>query len=86
MINFALGMPGPSELIVILIIILIIFGPKNLPKLARSMGKSIKEFKDATDGLTKDEDKEEDKPETKEQAPAPEKKDAKEEADDSELF
>lgn len=41
------GMPGTSELIVILIIILVIFGGASLPKLFGSIGKSIREFKKA---------------------------------------
>jgi sec-independent protein translocase protein TatA len=36
-----LGM-GPTELIIILVIVLIIFGPKNLPKLGKSLGKTAK--------------------------------------------
>lgn len=45
---------GPTELIIILIIVLLIFGSTKLPKLARSMGQAQKEFKkglseDATD-------------------------------------
>ena len=41
---------GTSELIVILIIILLLFGGANLPKLTRSLGSSIKEFKKAVSG------------------------------------
>lgn len=36
---------GPTELIVILGIVLLIFGPKKLPELSRALGQSIKEFK-----------------------------------------
>jgi len=42
---FALGMP---EVILILAVVLILFGAKKLPELARGMGKGIKEFKHAT--------------------------------------
>ena len=44
----AFGMPGPSELIFIFLIVLLLFGAKRLPELARGLGKSIKEFKRAT--------------------------------------
>lgn len=36
---------GPTELIIILAIVLLLFGGKKLPSLARSLGKSSKEFK-----------------------------------------
>lgn len=39
------GRVGIVELIVILFIVLIIFGPKKLPELAKSMGQAVKEFK-----------------------------------------
>jgi TatA/E family protein of Tat protein translocase len=54
MINLAVWTPGFGELIIILVVVLIIFGPKNLPKLARAMGRGIKEFKDATKGISQD--------------------------------
>ena len=44
----ALGMPGGSEWIVILIVLLLLFGAKRLPELAKGLGKSIREFKKAT--------------------------------------
>jgi sec-independent protein translocase protein TatA len=37
---------GPTELIIILVIVLILFGGARLPKLARSLGQASKEFKD----------------------------------------
>jgi len=36
---------GPMEILVVLIIALIVFGPKRLPELGKSLGKSIREFK-----------------------------------------
>jgi len=54
MINLGIWTPGFGELMIILIVVLIIFGPKNLPKLARAMGRGIKEFKDATKGISQD--------------------------------
>lgn len=48
-----IGIPG---LILILVIALILFGPKKLPELGRAMGRTLKEFKDATRDLTSDDD------------------------------
>lgn len=50
----AFGMPGPQELILIFLIVLILFGAKRLPELARGLGKSIKEFKRATSEVEDD--------------------------------
>lgn len=50
-------MPGPTELIVILLIVVVVFGAKKLPELGKGLGKGIKEFKDASSEL-KDENKE----------------------------
>ena len=50
----AFGMPGPSELIFIFLIVLLLFGAKRLPELARGLGKSIKEFKRATNDVEED--------------------------------
>jgi sec-independent protein translocase protein TatA len=47
---------GPLEIVVILIIALIVFGPKRLPELGRSMGKGIREFKSSLSGEKDDED------------------------------
>ena len=44
----SLGMP---ELIVIFVIALIVFGPRKLPELGRSLGRAIAEFKNATNEL-----------------------------------
>lgn len=46
-----MGMP---ELILILIIALVIFGPKKLPEIGKAIGKGISEFKDAVSGEKKD--------------------------------
>jgi sec-independent protein translocase protein TatA len=47
---------GPLEIVVILIIALIVFGPKRLPELGRSMGKGIREFKSSLTGDKDDDD------------------------------
>ena len=52
---------GPMEVVVVLIIALIVLGPKKLPDVARSVGKGMREFKDAISGAdprTADEDTE----------------------------
>jgi sec-independent protein translocase protein TatA len=41
----AIGMPGQTELLVIVFVILLLFGAKKLPELSRSLGKSLGEFK-----------------------------------------
>ncbi len=48
---FGLGTP---ELILILVIALIIFGPKKLPEMGRAIGRAIKEFKKGTQELTEE--------------------------------
>lgn len=51
---------GPTELVIILLIVLLLFGAKRLPDLAGSIGSSLKEFrkatKDSLDGDADDED------------------------------
>jgi sec-independent protein translocase protein TatA len=46
---------GPLEIVIVLIIVLIIFGPKRLPDLGRSLGRGMREFKDSVTGKEKDE-------------------------------
>ena len=53
---FALGMPGGPEMIFIVFVILLLFGAKKIPDLARGMGKGIREFKDATKEIKKEVD------------------------------
>jgi len=46
---------GPMELIVVLVIALVVLGPKRLPDAGKSLGKGLREFKDALSG-SNDED------------------------------
>jgi len=46
---------GPLEIVIVLIIVLIIFGPKRLPDLGRSLGRGMREFKESVTGKDKDE-------------------------------
>ena len=52
---------GPLELGIVLLVVLLIFGPKRLPGLGKQLGTGMREFKDSISG--KDTDKEEAKPE-----------------------
>jgi TatA/E family protein of Tat protein translocase len=45
----ALGMPGWPETLFILVLVLLLFGAKKLPELARGLGQSLNEFKKARD-------------------------------------
>lgn len=47
---------GPMEVILVLVIALVILGPKKLPEAGRSIGKGMREFKDSLSGVTKDDD------------------------------
>jgi sec-independent protein translocase protein TatA len=50
---------GPMELIIVLVIVLLIFGPKRLPSLGKQLGSGMREFKDSISGKDKDDDDEE---------------------------
>jgi sec-independent protein translocase protein TatA len=45
---------GPLEIIIVLVVVLLIFGPKRLPDLGRSLGSGMREFKDSVTGKGKD--------------------------------
>lgn len=51
MLPFGIGIP---ELIVILVIALIIFGPKRLPELGKNLGKGLKSFKEGMESATEE--------------------------------
>ncbi|KRD82505.1 twin-arginine translocase TatA/TatE family subunit [Priestia megaterium] len=55
-------MIGAGSAVLIGVTALIIFGPKRLPELGRSAGKTLREFKNATQGIMEDHDKEDKKP------------------------
>ena len=48
---------GPMEIVLVLVVALLILGPKRLPEAGRSIGRGMREFKDSISGVTKDEDK-----------------------------
>jgi sec-independent protein translocase protein TatA len=47
---------GPMELIIVLVIALIVLGPKRLPEAGRSVGRGLREFKDSLSGDKRDDD------------------------------
>jgi len=55
MINYC-GMFGGYEIVLIIVAVLILFGGKKIPELARGLGKGIKEFKDSTEDSNLKED------------------------------
>ena len=50
---------GPLELVIVLVIALVILGPKRLPEVGKSIGNGMREFKDAISGHGKDDDEDE---------------------------
>jgi sec-independent protein translocase protein TatA len=61
---------GPTELIIVLVIVLVIFGPKRLPGLGRSLGSGMREFRDSVTGKSSDRDLDEDDDDGRKQANA----------------
>lgn len=51
-----MGPIGIPELVIVLVILLVIFGPKRLPGLGRSLGTGMREFKDSISGDKRDDD------------------------------
>ena len=48
--------PGPLEIVIVLVIVLLIFGPKRLPDLGRSLGRGMREFKESVTGKDSDDE------------------------------
>jgi len=66
-----------GELLIVLAVVLILFGPSQLPKLAKTIGRSIREFKSAVDS-----DPEDDEEDEKEEPPSGDKSEIPGESDD----
>jgi sec-independent protein translocase protein TatA len=62
---------GITGLIVILIVALLVFGPKRLPEIGRSLGKGMREFKDSITGGSDDEKAELPPPRSGDESPPP---------------
>jgi sec-independent protein translocase protein TatA len=45
------GWIGPGEIVILLIVALLVFGPKKLPEMGRSIGKGMREFKNSVSGF-----------------------------------
>ncbi len=52
-----MGMPSGIEIVIIVLVILLFFGAKRIPELARGLGQGIKEFRKASDDLKREIDK-----------------------------
>ncbi|WLD93693.1 twin-arginine translocase TatA/TatE family subunit [Alkalihalobacillus sp. AL-G] len=52
---------GAGSIILIAIVALLLFGPKKLPELGKAAGKTLREFKNATNGLVDDDDDDKEK-------------------------
>jgi sec-independent protein translocase protein TatA len=51
---------GPMEIIIVLVIVLLIFGPKRLPGLGKQLGTGMREFKESISGKDRDDDDKDD--------------------------
>ncbi|MCK9617216.1 MAG: twin-arginine translocase TatA/TatE family subunit [Lentimicrobiaceae bacterium] len=52
-----MGKFGVTEILLIVLVVVLLFGGKKIPELMRGLGKGIREFKDASKGENKEEDK-----------------------------
>jgi sec-independent protein translocase protein TatA len=61
MVMSFISAPGPLELLVILVVALLVLGPKRLPEAARSVGRGMRELKDSLAGVNDDRDEEDER-------------------------
>ena len=57
--TFLRGLPGGSEWILILIVVLVLFGGRKIPELMRGLGRGVKEFKEGVSDINSSEDSKE---------------------------
>ncbi|MBE0417583.1 MAG: twin-arginine translocase TatA/TatE family subunit [Coriobacteriia bacterium] len=60
-----LGLPGGMEWVIILVVVLLLFGPSRLPQLGKSIGKTMKAIRDGVDGKGEDDEDLEEETSTK---------------------
>jgi sec-independent protein translocase protein TatA len=60
--------PGPLELLVILVVALLVLGPKRLPEAARSVGRGMRELKDSLAGVNDHDDDDDERDHERERA------------------
>jgi len=53
------GWIGPWEILILLVVVLLVFGPKRLPEFGRSLGRGMREFKSSLRDITDDDEPEE---------------------------
>lgn len=73
MLNFAVVGIGPTEIIIVLVIVLLLFGAKRLPEAGRSLGEGMREFKNSVTGKDRDEERTELEPPSTVDAPGDER-------------
>ncbi|MBW7848103.1 MAG: twin-arginine translocase TatA/TatE family subunit [Bacteroidales bacterium] len=61
--SILLGVVGPSQVLIIVLVILLLFGGKKIPELMRGIGKGVKEFKDGLNGVDENEPRKKEKEE-----------------------
>jgi sec-independent protein translocase protein TatA len=57
---------GPMELVIVLVVVLLIFGPKRLPGLGKQLGTGMREFKESISGKDRDDDDDNDRADRRE--------------------
>lgn len=53
-LSILLGVVGPWQIVLIVVVLLLMFGGKKIPELMRGLGQGMKEFKNAKDGLNEE--------------------------------
>jgi sec-independent protein translocase protein TatA len=60
-LSIILGIPGPWQVVLIVMVVLLLFGGRKIPELMKGLGQGMKEFKKATNGEEKGAEEEADK-------------------------